>query len=45
MARCQYPAHARLTGAAIASVTTVCAFSPLDLRRLSSSHAAWFAYW
>ncbi len=25
--------------------TTICASVPLSVRRLSSSHAAWFAYW
>jgi hypothetical protein len=44
-ARCQYPFQFRLTGASIAFDTTSLANVPLSVRRLSSSHAAWFAYW
>ena len=44
-ARCQYPFQFRDTGASIALDTTMCASVPLSVRWLSSSHAAWFAYW
>ena len=44
-ARCQYPFQVRLTGASIAAATILRAAPPLSSRRLSSNHAAWFAYW